>query len=70
MQNVQPIPHKIKKEVVIVREYGFTNYVDIGRTGQKVPMDSLSPEELKKVAYAMQEQAMAVLQMRRKDKTA
>ena len=34
-----------------MREYGFTNYVDIGRTGQKVPMDSLSPEELKKVAY-------------------
>lgn len=53
-----------------MREYGFTNYIDIGKTGQDVPMDSLSPEELKKVAYAMQEQAMAVLQMKKKDKTA
>jgi len=53
-----------------VREYGFTNYIDIGNTGQDVPMDSLSPEELKKVAYAMQEQVMAVAQMRKKAKTA
>nr|DAJ53330.1 MAG TPA: hypothetical protein [Caudoviricetes sp.] len=45
-----------------MREYGFTNYIDIGNTGQDVPMDSLSPEELKKVAYAMQEQVMAVAQ--------
>lgn len=54
----------------MVKEYGFTNYIDIGNTGKDVPMDSLTPEERKKVAYAMQEQAMAVLQMRRKDKTA
>ena len=39
-----------------MREYGFTNYVDIGRTGQKVPMDSLSPEELKKVVLCRNRQ--------------
>ena len=61
---------RLRKEVVVVREYGFTNYIDIGNTGQDVPMDSLSPEELKKVAYAMQEQVMAVAQMRKKAKTA
>ena len=66
MQDVQPAVHKIKKrEVIMVKEYGFTNYIDIGNTGKDVPMDSLTPEERKKVAYALQEQVMRVSGMRR-----
>ena len=48
----------------MVKEYGFTNYIDIGNTGKDVPMDSLTPEERKKVAYALQEQVMSVSGMR------
>ena len=53
----------------MVKEYGFTNYIDIGNTGNDVPMDSLTPEERKKVAYALQEQVMRVSGMRRVTKT-
>ena len=65
--NLQRI--KSKKEVIMVKEYGFTNYIDIGNTGNDVPMDSLTPEERKKVAYALQEQVMRVSGMRRVTKT-
>ena len=65
--NLQRI--KFRKEVIMVKEYGFTNYIDIGNTGNDVPMDSLTPEERKKVAYALQEQVMRVSGMRRVTKT-
>ena len=55
--NLQRI--KFRKEVIMVKEYGFTNYIDIGNTGNDVPMDSLTPEE----------QVMRVSGMRRVTKT-
>lgn len=54
--------------MISVREYGFTNYIEI--EGKEVLMTSLSEEERKKAAYAMQDKVAAVIRMRRKAKTA
>ena len=68
-KQVQPVPHTIYQGgVVIVQKLKVFKYIEID--GQDVPMESLTDEEKRRIAYALQDNLMLPLGFRRKSKTA
>lgn len=53
------MPHIIhQRGMVIMREYGFTNYIEID--GKDVRMDSLSEDEQIRIAVSLQKKMMEI----------
>ena len=68
-KQVQPVSHTIYQGgVVIVQKLKVFTYIEID--GQDVPMESLTNEEKRRIAYALQDNLMLPLGFRRKRKTA
>ena len=64
-KQVQPVPHTIyQRGVVIVQKLQVFNFIEID--GQDVPIESLTDEEKRRIAYALQDNLMIPLGFRRK----